>query len=81
MKIALTDVLSGGRPGPTVVHFAHPWNHQTTLCDQYEDGRVAHHGTALDVDCMTCLVRANRPTVEERMAAALGLPKEFLYGK
>lgn len=84
-KIALTDVLTRGRAGSTVVHFAHPWSrmegYEVTLCDQYEDGRVAHHGTALDVDCMTCLVRANRSSLEDKLAAALHVPKEFLYGR
>jgi hypothetical protein len=81
MKIALTDVLSGGRPGETMVHLKHPYLVGLMLCDQHEDGRVAHHGTDLDVDCMTCLVRASRPTLEDVMSAAMRLPKDFLYGK
>ncbi len=81
MKIALTDVLPGGRPGPTVVHLTHPYLDRLTMCYLHEDGRVAHRGTSLDVDCMTCLVRANRPSFEEQASAAFKLPKEFLFGK
>lgn len=36
---------------------------------------------ASDADCMTCLVRASRPSLANRVAAALGVPKEFLYGE
>lgn len=73
MRIALTDVLSGGCAGATTVHLVHPWNYQTTLCGQYEDGRVAHYGTGLAVDCMTCLVRASDQPQR--------LPKEFLFAE
>jgi hypothetical protein len=80
MRIALTDVLPGGRAGATVVHLTDPFDDELTLCSQHEDGRVAHRGTMLDVDCMTCLVRANRPSLKELVATALNVPKEFLYG-
>lgn len=80
MKIALTDVLPDGRAGATVVHLADPYDDELTLCSQCEDGRVADRWTTLDVDCMTCLVRASRPTLADAMAAAMRLPKEFLHG-
>jgi hypothetical protein len=81
MKIALTDVLPGGRAGTTIVHLVHPSFTDMTQCYQREDGRVAHRGTEQDVNCMTCLVRANDRPLEEIIAATLRLPKEFLYGE
>ena len=78
MKIALTDVLRGGKAGPTVIHFTHPRS-TMTLCYQYPKSRVASFDVTADVNCMTCLVRANGPSFEERIASAWQLPKEFLY--
>lgn len=66
MKIALTDVLPGGQAGATVVHLTDPYDDGLTLCSQYEDGRIAHRGTKLDVDCITCLVRAARRRIDAR---------------
>lgn len=66
-----------------MVHFVNRDVPPLTLCGidiPYPPGS-RNTGLGFDVDCMTCLVRANRPSIEERMAAALGVPKEFLYGK
>ena len=65
MKISLTDVLTGGLPGSTMVHVSSPWSHETMLCGQYGDGRVASYAVAADVDCMTCLVRDGRSSLEQ----------------
>ena len=80
-KIALTDVLRGGVAGPTIVHYVNPGPDWSTLCRQWDNGRVAHRGTMLDVDCMTCLVHATRPSIEDRIATAMGVPKEFLFAE
>jgi len=66
-----------------VVHLVNDVAPSWTLCGisiPYPPGS-RNTGLGYDVDCMTCLVRANRPSIEERMAAALGMPKEFLYGR
>lgn len=81
MKIALTDVLPGGRAGATIVHLVHPHLRERTRCGLFEDGRVAHRGTEQDVNCMTCLVRANDRPLEDIIAETLRLPEEFLYGE
>lgn len=66
-----------------MVHFVDGDMPFSTLCHVSIPYPLGSRNTELgyDVDCMTCLVRANRPSIEERMAAALGVPKEFLYGK
>jgi hypothetical protein len=68
--------------GDPVIHFVDstfPYARRT-LC-----GASTEHGkawvTPRSVDCMTCLVRAGRPSMEDRIVSALGVPKEFLYGK
>lgn len=66
-----------------VVHLVNDVASSWTLCGISIPYPPRSRNTRLgyDVDCMTCLVRANRPSIEDRMAAALGVPKEFLYGK
>jgi hypothetical protein len=39
----------------------------------------ATHATAGEVDCMACIAGAGKPSFEDTIAAALGLPKEFLF--
>lgn len=65
--------------GDPVMHFAEVEFPHVTLC-----GACVEHGrawrTPRSVDCMTCLVRASRPSITDRIATALHVPKEFLYG-
>lgn len=50
------------------------------LCGVREIGHLVEFNVERDVDCMTCLVEINQPSLEDRMAMALGMPREFLYG-
>lgn len=75
-----TDLVRFAILGDPVTHFAEGAFPHVTLC-----GASTEHGkawaTPRRVDCMTCLVRANRPSTTDKIAAALGVPKEFLYGR
>lgn len=63
-----------------MTHFAKSAFPHVTLCGaRTEYGKA--WATPRNVDCMTCLVRANDRPVEDIIASALRLPKEFLYGK
>lgn len=66
--------------GDPVTHFARGAFPHVTLC-----GAGTEHGkawaTPRNVDCMTCLVRANDRPIEDIIATTLRLPKEFLYGE
>lgn len=61
------------------MHVMNPYVYGGVLCGQYIDGYVASFDVQDNVDCMTCLVRANQPTFESRMAEALHLSEEFLF--
>lgn len=66
--------------GDPVTHFADSAFPHVTLC-----GVGTEHGktwaTLRSVDCMTCLVCANRPSFTDKIATVLHVSKEFLYGR
>lgn len=62
-----------------MVHYSHELLIAYTACGadlSMHDMQV----TDRDVDCMACIAVADEPSIEDKMAAALGVPKEFLYG-
>ncbi len=74
------DLVAYAASNDLMTHFIDREFEWATLCSLGTSTHVMRP-VQREVNCMTCLVRANEPSLSERMATALHVPKEFLYGK